>query len=119
MARASTRGRCAGRAGDGPERRAPDLELDERNLISLCETEDDRPSEDHHLLVGHFDDFKSSKLDVVKDASVTFFGSSGAEVRASEAWKRNVEARLPRLERMSEQEKAALVRLMNHTFPKR
>jgi len=74
----------------------PDLELDDRNLISLCETEKDRPSENHHLLVGHLDDFKSSNLDVVKDASVTFFGSSGAEIRGSEAWKTKVLARLRR-----------------------
>jgi hypothetical protein len=26
----------------------PDLELDDRNLITLCENERDRPADDHH-----------------------------------------------------------------------
>src|SRR5262249_40052921 len=37
----------------------PDLELDDRNLITLCENEKSEPGEDHHLLVGHLDDFQS------------------------------------------------------------
>ncbi|MBS2033219.1 MAG: hypothetical protein JST54_35425, partial [Deltaproteobacteria bacterium] len=33
----------------------PDLELDLRNLITLCENEPGQPGENHHLLVGHLD----------------------------------------------------------------
>src|ERR1700732_4714415 len=41
-----------------------DLELDDRNLITLCETEEGKPAPNHHLLVGHLDDFQSSNLRV-------------------------------------------------------
>src|SRR5215471_21747477 len=40
----------------------PDLELDPRNLITLC-TE---PRLEHHLLLGHLDDFESYNPDVKK-----------------------------------------------------
>src|SRR5579863_6845544 len=52
----------------------PDLELDDRNLITLCEDEAGKPGQNHHLLVGHLDDFQSSNLAVVVDATKTFFG---------------------------------------------
>ena len=44
----------------------PDLELDDRNLITLCEDEAGKPGQNHHLLVGHLDDFESSNLAVVR-----------------------------------------------------
>ena len=97
----------------------PDLELDDRNLITLCENEPGKLGENHHLLVGHLDNFKSSNLEVVRDASVTFFGMTAAEIRASGYWKAKVQARLTLLGAMDEREKAAFAKLMNHTFPKR
>src|ERR1700729_690052 len=49
--------------------RRPDLELDERNLITLCESESRVDTcDDHHLLVGHLGDFESANLHVVHDA---------------------------------------------------
>ena len=54
----------------------PDLELDQRNLITLCENEEGKPGENHHLLVGHLDSFQSSNLSVVEHAEKTFFGNS-------------------------------------------
>jgi len=46
----------------------PDLELDPRNLVSLCETEKDKPAPNHHIRVGHLGDFKSWNSNVVADA---------------------------------------------------
>lgn len=59
----------------------PDLELDPRNLISLCE----RAGEDHHLLLGHDGDFRSSNPNVRADV-VTFQGMTADAVRGNAAW---------------------------------
>lgn len=40
----------------------PDLELDHRNLITLCQD----PKTDHHLIAGHLNDFHSYNPDVRK-----------------------------------------------------
>lgn len=40
----------------------PDLELDPRNLITLCQD----PKTDHHLIAGHLNDFHSYNPDVRK-----------------------------------------------------
>ena len=69
----------------------PDLELDQRNLITLCQSERGRPEEDHHLLVGHLDDFESMNLDVRRDAEGAFRGMSAEEIRGSAKWKARVE----------------------------
>jgi len=44
----------------------PELELDEKNLIALCENKKDGVN--CHLLVGHLGNFKSLNVDVEKDA---------------------------------------------------
>jgi 5-methylcytosine-specific restriction protein A len=45
----------------------PELELDEDNLITLCEG--DRHSANHHLFVGHLMSYKSFNENVVEDAA--------------------------------------------------
>src|SRR5271156_5004266 len=70
----------------------PDLELDMRNLITLCEWPS-HPSPDHHLIVGHLDDFQSSNLDVAEDAS-TFRGMSAAKIKSDPRWIAKVKNRL-------------------------
>jgi 5-methylcytosine-specific restriction protein A len=44
----------------------PDLELDPKNLISLCEA----PGKNCHLIFGHLWDFKSFNANVVEDAAL-------------------------------------------------
>ena len=46
----------------------PDLELDDRNLITLCEKEGAGGS--CHLRFGHLDNFKSFNVDVFEDAAI-------------------------------------------------
>jgi hypothetical protein len=96
----------------------PDLELDERNLITLCEDEAGRPGQNHHLLIGHLDNFKSSNLTVVVDATHTFHGMNAAMIRASSVWKAKVDKRLKSLDLMSAEDKKEFTALMNKTFPK-
>lgn len=59
----------------------PDLELDPRNLCSLCETEHNRPAPNHHLLVGHLKDFQSWNKNVFQDA-VTYKGLTEEQILA-------------------------------------
>ena len=97
----------------------PDLELDLRNLITLCQSEPGRPAEDHHLLVGHLDDFQSSNLSVLEDAAGRYHGLTAAQIRADPNWQAAVGQRLEPLGEMSEQEKQDFAQRMNQRFPKR
>jgi hypothetical protein len=97
----------------------PDLELDDRNLITLCEDEAGKPGENHHLLVGHLDDFQSSNLDVVKDATETFAGLAAAQIKADARWIAKTKDRLKPLEKMTDDDKRAFETQMNTRFPKR
>lgn len=96
----------------------PDLELDQRNLITLCETEAGHPAPNHHLLVGHLDDFQSSNLDVVEDATVTFLGEDAMTIRSSPVWQQKEANRLKPLDLMTPQDQADFTAAMNARFPK-
>ena len=96
----------------------PDLELDPRNLVTLCETESGKPSDDHHVLIGHLDDFESSNLDVVSDAHTRFHGYSAEKIRNDEAWQQKKQQRLPHIEAMRPEDQAAFVWAMNTRYPK-
>ncbi len=97
----------------------PELELDQRNLITLCEDEVGHPADNHHLLVGHLDDFQSSNLAVVTDAKTTFHGMSAAAIKSDPRWKQKEAARLKPLDQMTAQDKADFQAEMNATFPKK
>ncbi|MBS2033055.1 MAG: hypothetical protein JST54_34600 [Deltaproteobacteria bacterium] len=97
----------------------PDLELDLRNLVTLCEDEEGKPGENHHLLVGHFDSFRSSNLNVLEDAQGSFHGKCAEEIRKSARWLELVSQRLKPLGEMSQQDKDEFARLMNARYPRR
>lgn len=96
----------------------PDLELDDRNLVSLCEAEKDRPAEDHHLLIGHADSFRSSNLTADVDAAGRWAGKSAAEIRADLQWQQLVAGRLKPLGDLSADERIAFRVEMDRRFPK-
>ena len=95
----------------------PDLELDDRNLVTLCETETGRPAEDHHLLVGHLGSFQSSNLNVLYDAA-RYRKMTAAAIRADPRWLASVEDRLKPLGEMTEDDKKVFASRMNARFPK-
>jgi len=95
----------------------PDLELDMRNLITLCEWPG-HASPDHHELVGHLADWKSSNLSVAEDAHL-FRGMSAAEIRKDPRWIKKVAGKLKPIDEMTAKDKAAFTKLMNATFPKK
>ena len=96
----------------------PDLELDARNLVALCESEDDRMAQDHHLLLGHLGDFRSGNLAVRADASGTYHGMKADAIRADAAWQREEHAgRLKPLDEMSAEERKSLRARMDVELP--
>lgn len=90
----------------------PDLELDHRNLISLCEA-----GEAHHLVLGHLNDFKSYNPHIAEHAK-HFCGKTKAEIVADERWQKISKERPKPLDHMTEEDKKALLSLMNSKFPK-
>jgi len=95
----------------------PDLELDDRNLITLCETEAGHPADDHHLLIGHLGNFKLGNLHVVQDCQA-YQGLYGIQIRALAEWQNEERAgRIKDLDAMTDDEKKALRELMDATFP--
>lgn len=95
-----------------------DLELDQRNLVTLCEKEEGHTAEDHHLLIGHYGDFKSSNLNVKDDATHTFYNMTEAQIRASTIWLSKKKSKLMPLDKMTQKEKDDLRALMDSNFPK-
>lgn len=66
----------------------PDLELDPHNLITLCE----RSGRDHHLLLGHFDDWKSYNEHIRADAK-HYAHKNAAQIRADLIWQKKMSLR--------------------------
>ena len=91
----------------------PDLELDERNLITLCGKNRDGVGENHRLWIGHLDNFQTSNLSVVPDAEKVFCGMPAEEFKTDKRWLRRVTRRLVPLDLMSAEEKHALLQKMN------
>jgi len=63
----------------------PHLELDLDNLITLCEAR----GRDHHLLLGHLDEWESYNEHVRHDAR-HFYRKSAGHIRADSGWQKKV-----------------------------
>lgn len=86
---------CCGHKGQGlqvhhikPFHLHPNLELDPNNLITLCEIK----GRDHHLLLGHLDDWESYNPNVRADVK-RFHKKSDAEIRANPTWQKEMQHR--------------------------
>lgn len=66
----------------------PDLELDPDNLITLCEIK----GRDHHLLIGHLDDWEAYNPNVRHDVK-RFHNKNATQIRAEPTWQEEVERR--------------------------
>src|SRR6185312_2603434 len=96
----------------------PDLELDPRNLVSLCETEEGKPAEDHHLLIGHLGNFRAGNLEVLEDAATTFHGMTSEAIRSDPRWlDKEKNGRIKPLDEMTDDEKAAFRVMLDVRFP--
>jgi len=63
----------------------PQLELDPRNLITLCEAR----GRDHHLLLGHLDAWNSYN-EHIRDDARHFHRKSAAQIRADLVWQKKM-----------------------------
>lgn len=95
-----------------------DLELDPRNLITLCEDSPAGVGQDHHLLLGHLDSFASGNPDVEHAAMREFHGLPAEKIRKSPVWLEKVAKRLRPLDAMSSTERMALRVLMDRAIPR-
>jgi HNH endonuclease len=66
----------------------PQLELDPSNLITLCTA----PGREHHLLLGHLDEWKSYNEHIRADVK-NFYRKSAAQIRADLKWQKKVMSR--------------------------
>lgn len=63
----------------------PNLELDPNNLITLCEIK----GREHHLLLGHLDDWESYNPNVRADVK-HFHKKSDSQIRADPTWQKKM-----------------------------
>jgi hypothetical protein len=66
----------------------PDLELDPRNLITLCIHHEN----EHHVLLGHLDDYESYNPDVLAFVK-NYSGLTSQQIRADQLWQKAVAGR--------------------------
>lgn len=98
----------------------PDLELDDRNLITLCHSRSGANCDDHHLYVGHLGDYHSFNLAVRHDVAGRFKGFRKSRLWFSVERINSLQETLsafPHLANMSDAQMAALKRKVEELFP--
>jgi hypothetical protein len=96
----------------------PDLELDPRNLIGLCEDEEGRPAQDHHLLIGHLGNFKEGNLLVAEDAAGRYHAMSKDGIKADPDFTNEERiGRIKALDKMTPDELRAFRTRLDHDIP--
>jgi hypothetical protein len=90
----------------------PDLELDQRNLYTLCVEH----VEEHHLLVGHLDSFESFNPDLEHFLPLCR-GLLAAQIRSLDVWIKCVAKRPKPLPQMTQMEKNALRMQLDRLMP--
>lgn len=93
----------------------PDLELDQRNLIGLCETTHFVAADNHHLLLGHCDDFRSCNLSVRDDVK-TFLGKNEHSIKCDTRWQERCKNKLKPWDEMTQEDKDQFRALMDKTY---
>jgi len=92
----------------------PDLELDHRNLITLCSLY----KYEHHILIGHLGDYGSFNTNVRHDAEDRFHKMTKKQILVNQFWKVSSTSKPVDWSKMSQQEKDALIIFVNEHFPK-
>jgi len=98
----------------------PDLELDERNLITLCHSRTGALCDDHHLYIGHLGDYHSFNLTVREDIQGRFKGTRKARLWFSVERINSLQETLaayPHLAVMNDTQRGSLRRKMDELFP--
>jgi len=98
----------------------PELELDDRNLITLCQSRTGALCDDHHLYIGHLGDYHSFNLKVREDAEGRFKGSRKARLWFSVERIHSLQetlASFPHLASVTDAQLTALRRKVEELFP--
>ena len=95
----------------------PDLELDERNLISLTEGPDEAQDGLYHLLLGHGDDFRKDCNPAVDKDVVTFHGVPCRQIRVDPRWQAHAAACPPPWDEWTPEMKAARRAVLDAALP--
>lgn len=90
----------------------PELELDERNLITLCES-----GLNHHLVIGHFNSFHTFNPSVFTFVA-KYQGWDGEKIKADPYYAKAIVSRPKTWDEMSGPDRASLLHLMNQLYPK-
>lgn len=90
----------------------PELELDERNLITLCER-----GLNHHLVLGHLNDFHTFNPSVFTFVA-KYQGWDAQKIKADPYYVKAIAARPKTWDQMSVDDKAGLSSLMNQLYPR-
>ena len=90
----------------------PELELDQRNLITLCEG-----TTNHHLLLGHLDDWETYNQDVRSDVAGHFKGMQEAQIQTDSVWLQKKANRPPVWANMTDDQKTKFKLLMDTLYP--
>lgn len=90
----------------------PDLELDPRNLIVMCQV----PGTHHHLLCGHLGEFRSFNPHVV-DFVKRYKGWKREAIEADSTYKLAVMHRPKTFDLMTEEEKRTMRKMLDDTLP--
>ena len=91
----------------------PELELDERNLMTLC----DETINNHHLLLGHLGNFQSYNPNVKADVAGPLGHLGDDQIDADPSWQTEMRQRPPFLDRMNADQIAAFKVLMDTWYP--
>ena len=96
----------------------PELELDEKNLITLCETESGKPEENHHIWVGHGGNFKKANLNVREDAQ-KYHGQTMQQLKEDKEFMDEITTKsFPPVDQLTEEQKKTFIDWLNKTYPK-
>ena len=89
----------------------PDLELDPRNLLTLCIG----PDCEHHVLLGHLDDYESYNPKVLRFVQA-LAGKSNRQIRADAAWQQAHAAKPKHFDDMTPAEQSAFKKKLDRKF---
>ncbi|HUA67232.1 MAG TPA: hypothetical protein VMA13_01680 [Candidatus Saccharimonadales bacterium] len=90
----------------------PDLELDPRNLVTLCVHHDC----EHHVLLGHLDDYESYNPRVLKFVK-EYARLTSQQIRADPIWQAAAARKPKHFDQMSEAEIDAFKRILDAKVP--
>jgi hypothetical protein len=87
------------------------LELDPRNLLTLCI----RPDCEHHVLLGHLDDYESYNPKVLRFVQA-LAGKSNRQIRADAAWQQAHAAKPKHFDDLTPAEQSAFKKKLDRKF---